>query len=502
MRVRFVFFFAAAVVVALTLTGTAAERPWTLIHGHNVTIAGQQSPKALRRIAVELEQFRKALGSLVREAGQPPPTLVYLFDNHRALEPFVPLYQGRPAALDGYCHCGAGADINFIAASLTGSTGASAIIFHEYTHLLIGHAVPGVPVWLNEGLAEYYSTFHLTDDGRRVVVGRPVEPHVNALRGRYIPIADLLAVDQASALYNESDRRSMFYAEAWLLTHYLLVERPNGAEAVSRYLNAVAKGRPASQVFLEAFGLSPSEMDSVLRRYRERPHFQSRSYELPARVGVDEPDRERTMPAAEAEARLGDVQMRVGRLDEAAVRIEAAAAAGPDVAPAQLTLALLRLGQSREAEAWPPLQKAAALAPNDFFTQYILALSLLRKEVGTAAEDPRELAHTALTRALAANPLSTDALAWQAYADLELDTRIPEARAAITRAVELAPDRLDYRLRLAEVCLRQGERSKARRLLTELATATGDDRTVRRARVLLAQIDRESNDWQRQSPEA
>jgi tetratricopeptide (TPR) repeat protein len=494
MRVRFFWFVGAAIVVALTLTGTAGERRWTLINGRNVTIAGQQSPKALRRIAVELEQFRAALGSLVGQAGQPPPTLVYVFDNHRALEPFVPLSQGRPAALDGYCHCGAGADINFIAASLTGYTGASAIIFHEYTHLFLSHAVRSLPVWLNEGLAEYYSTFRLTDDGRRVVIGSPVEPHVNAVRGRYIPVADLLAVDQASALYDESDRRSVFYAEAWLLTHYLLVERPNGAEAVGRYLHAVANGRPASQVFLEAFGLSPSEMDSALRRYRERPTFRSRTYELPARLGVDEPDRERTMPAAEAEARLGDVQLRVGRLDEAAVRIEAAAAAGPDVAPAQLTLALMRLGQNKEAEAWLPLQKAAALAPSDFLTQYVLALSLLRKEIGTTTEDPRELAHAALTRALAANPRSTDALAWQAYVDLELDTRIPEARAAIARAVELAPDRLDYRLRLAEVCLRQGERSKARRLLTELAIATGDDRAVTRAKVLLAQIDRESND--------
>lgn len=50
-----------------------------------------------------------------------------------------------------------------------------------------------------------------------------------------LPIAQLLAVDQSSALYNEGERRSIFYAEAWVLTHYLLLERPDGASMVNTY---------------------------------------------------------------------------------------------------------------------------------------------------------------------------------------------------------------------------------------------------------------------------
>ena len=161
-----------------------------------------------------------------------------------------------------------------------------------------------------------------------------------------------------------------------------------------------------------------------------------------------------------------------------------------------MTLGLLRLGQHRAEEAWLPLQKAAALAPDDFLTQYTLGLALLRMDFwpGIEADDPRELAHAALTKAVAVNPLSADALAWQAYTDLVLDRRMPEARAAIMRAVELAPDRLDYRLRLAEVHVRQGEFSEARRLLSALVTATGDEGAVKQAKVLLAQLDRQSRE--------
>ena len=40
----------------------------------------------------------------------------------------------------------------------------STVIFHEYTHLLVNNTFESAPVWFNEGLAEYYSTFSITDD--------------------------------------------------------------------------------------------------------------------------------------------------------------------------------------------------------------------------------------------------------------------------------------------------------------------------------------------------
>jgi hypothetical protein len=89
-----------AAALALSTTPLhAAERPWTLVRGQAVTVVGQQPPNALREIAVEIEQFRATLGAAIREARQPPamPTLVYTFDDRKAMEPFVPLYHGRPA---------------------------------------------------------------------------------------------------------------------------------------------------------------------------------------------------------------------------------------------------------------------------------------------------------------------------------------------------------------------------------------------------------------------
>ncbi|PYR06300.1 MAG: hypothetical protein DMG00_19085 [Acidobacteria bacterium] len=308
-----------------------------------------------------------------------------------------------PAVVGGYCHCGSSDDVSIIVAGLARYAESSAIIFHEYAHLLVHTAVRDVPVWLNEGLAEYYSTFALKNGGRQADIGRPIARHVQLLRERLLPVAQLLAVDQTSALYNEGERRSIFYAESWALTHYLLMERPNGASIVNRYLTAVAAATPSEKAFVDATGVSLKEMDTELLRYVTRPTFSALTFVLADRVDVDEPERARTISAAEAEARLGDVQMRVGRINEAAVRIEAAAAAGPDVAQAQLALALLRVRQERKSDAWAPLEKAAALAPDDFIAQYTYALTLLRREGESEAQEKAsaERAYAALTRALA-----------------------------------------------------------------------------------------------------
>lgn len=43
------------------------------------------------------------------------------------------------------------------------------IVFHEYSHLITSNVAGSVPVWLNEGLAEFYSTFQLVGDREAMI---------------------------------------------------------------------------------------------------------------------------------------------------------------------------------------------------------------------------------------------------------------------------------------------------------------------------------------------
>jgi len=469
---------AAIVAFTIAVTVHAAGRPWTLIRSEHLTLIGQQSPKTLHRIAIDLEQFRAVLGSLIQNAQRPlpVPTHVYVFDSRKELQPFLPVRNGRVASLGGFFHHDG--DVNDIALALEGYDQSVAVVFHEYTHLLVRNAAKSIPVWLNEGLAEYYSTYGLESGGMRAHIGRPIPHHVELLRERFIPLSQLIAVDTASALYDEGERRSIFYAEAWALTHYLMIEMPKGPLAINTYVTAIARGQPPDAAFGEAFGMGPAHFEQELRRYVQRSAFRSTVFVFPHRVRVDTPDPGRRVATGDVDAWLGDLQRRVGRRQEAAPRIEAAVAAAPSSSMPQLALALLRLDEERTSEAWPAFERAVAAAPDDFFAQYAYGVSRLRHQAAagdrsghtTAIDRARE----ALARAAAINPSSSDAFAWLAYAEMIADNRLAEARTAITRAIDLAPGRIDYRLRYADICILEGKIAEASALLAELAKITTD----------------------------
>jgi len=99
-------------------------------------------------------------------------------------------------------------------------------------------------------------------------------------------------------------------------------------------------------------------------------------------------------------------------------------------------------------------------------------------------------ARESLARAAAINPSSSEAFAWLAYAEMMSDGRLPEARDAIERAIELAPGRLDYRLRYADISILDGRIDEATTLLTGLAKVKSDKAAVEGATRRLAAIAR------------
>src|SRR6185295_1959772 len=165
---------------------------------------------------------------------------------------------------------------------------------------------------------------------------------------------------------------------------------------------------------------------------------------------------------------------------EAAPRIEAAARAAPDRSMPQLALGLLRADEGRGDEAWAAFERAVAAAPDDFFAQFSYGVSRLRYQAAAVAVPAAAVARArdALTRAAAINPSSSEAFAWLAYAEMTTDGRLREARAAIERAIDLAPGRVDYRLRYADIWILEGRINEATALLTGLAKVKSDKAAV------------------------
>jgi tetratricopeptide (TPR) repeat protein len=399
----------------------------------------------------------------------------------------VPLYKGKPLDVGGYFQ--GGLDANVMLLCLEGFEESSQIVYHEFTHLLLRNAVRSLPTWLNEGLAEYYSGYTLESGGKSATIGRPLPHHVLLLRERYLPLAELIAVDHTSPLYNEGSKRSIFYAESWALTHYVLTQMPNGPSAINRYGSAIAEGRTPDDAFRDAFGATPVEFDKALRAYVARFRFNFHRARLTDGIGSVPPGPPRTMTAAEANAWLGDLQRRTGRETEAAARIEAAVRADPDSPIAHVALGLLRVEQERRSEALDALEHAAQLAPDDFLTQFVHGSWLLR--IDRSESGPTiDKATTALKRAVEANSSSADAYGWLAYAQMLSKSTLGEAHASIDKAVQLAPGRLEFLLRLADIRILEGDYDRAKALLTRIAAVKIDAEAVSSAEQPLERLAR------------
>ena len=479
---------ALAAAVALTIVApAAADSRWSLLNLGSMTIIGDQSPSTLRDVAIQIEQFRAVVGGLIHNADRPlsVPTVVFVVGSRKALEPLLPLYKGKPATIAGYFSHGQ--DTNYIVMSLEGFEESAAITYHEYTHLLVKNAVRSLPVWVNEGLAEYYSTYTLVDRGRAADVGRGIKSHIFLLRQRYLPIAELIAVDQSSPMYNEAERRSIFYAASWAVVHYLMIARPNGGAALNRYVTEVAEGHAAVDAFKNAFGVSPAEFDKEVQTYLRRLTFDAVRFRFNERLTSAEPAPGRPMTPGEVDAWIGDAQRRMNRAGEAAPRIERAATAEPDSATTQMILGLLRLSQAKTAAALDAFERAADLAPKDFLTQYVCGVSCLRADPGGSRGRHGQALET-LKRAVMLNGTSSDAYAALAYVQMLSGETLPDARASIEHAMALSPGRLDYRLCYADIRLLQGDIDVAKNILTSIAAITSDSAASTAASTRLATI--------------
>ena len=230
-----------------------------------------------------LEQFRAVFRALHPNPwARDPRTTVVAFSTGRQFDPYKPRFQGKTTDVDGYCI--AWSDEVEIALSIQHQfEAANEIIFHEYTHQLLGAGEDKPPLWLNEGMAEVFSSFRIEGDSYEL--GREQRGLAAVLRNsRLMPLGRLFAVTEKSPEYHAGVVRDVFYAESWALVHYLVCgkDRATNLPKLTRFLELMsAPGATTEASFREAFGLSYAEMEANLRRYLEGGSYFIRRDKLP-----------------------------------------------------------------------------------------------------------------------------------------------------------------------------------------------------------------------------
>jgi len=139
------------------------EDRWIQVATRNFTLFSNASDEFAVDIGLSLESLRQVLAGLQpdRTLNSPAPTLIYVFNDRRNFEPFKPRYRGKAANVDGQFL--GDEDANLVGLGAVRGDHTHHVVYHEYLHVFTHDNMPNLPTWLDEGLAEYYSTFEFAD---------------------------------------------------------------------------------------------------------------------------------------------------------------------------------------------------------------------------------------------------------------------------------------------------------------------------------------------------
>jgi tetratricopeptide (TPR) repeat protein len=138
---------------------------------------------------------------------------------------------------------------------------------HEYVHLRIQRAGLKMPVWLNEGMAEYYSTLKIERQGQ-ASTGEVIPAHLKNLSGAWIPFDALFALGARSStgFYQHAHMALTAYSECWAAAHMLVTEQPYRAR-FPEFLNALSKGLNSQQSFEQVYHIAIPDFEQAVRAY-------------------------------------------------------------------------------------------------------------------------------------------------------------------------------------------------------------------------------------------
>lgn len=475
---------ALSLLLAIALPGEKAR--WTRTDLDGLTIYSEARDIVTKQVASRLARMREALARVTKFAVRSPlPTTVYVFRNEDSFAPYRDAVLGAPRAADGVFH--GVHDGNYVLVQGDRATSVNRIIFHELTHYFVRNTVTDLPLWFNEGLADFYSTFEASGD--TVHVGLPLEEHLTLLRdhGFDMPLRDVLAADVTSREYNEKTRAGFFYAESWLFVHYALIGEPSRGEQLQRYLALVAAKKPTDEAFATAFGVSFADMTKQLRAYVNRPRLQHTRFTL---ADLDAKTIPAPQPVTRGEAlyALGDVVSRTQRAASAVPLLEESLRLEPQRGETYAALARVKseAGEKRQAEAL--FAKAVSVGSRDYRTFQAYGEELLDRidRIHRTGNDPPtalvEEARAMFEKSVALEPHLPRGLAGLGATYLFTRGDVTPGIAAYEKSLAIAPAQLDAAANLIFLYARSRRREDAQRIFDTTIVQSADPETLSTAR--------------------
>jgi len=401
----------AAVASVLATTSSGASPRWTYAASDHFEVYLTGGERRARDVLGYFERVHAFFADFLKlQPKIPRPTRLVVFSSAREYEP----YRLNENASAYYVP---GPDRDCIVMQSFDAEWYPVVV-HEYTHLVVRHANAAYPVWLNEGLADFFST--LEPAAGHMHLGQVPLGRLREVRtGTLLDIDRLFNVRHWSTEYATRRHAGMFYAQSWALTHMILTSDGYRAK-LDDFLGAMAAGTPSADALSRVYGKTGSDVFRDLRAHVQRDQF------LFFKLPYKEPTTRATVAARPATA-----------------------------FEAELVLAnLLAHHETRLHQARAAYERLAAERPDD--------RDLLEaRGVFEAQQGNHQLAEPLLRQAVAAKSQNATVYRWAtSFASSD-----EEREHLLQTAIALAPDDLDVRLAYASALKLRGDAHGARNAL-------------------------------------
>src|SRR5215469_13294568 len=497
--------FASSVLLLLsTRVALGANQQWLRISSDHFSVLTDAGPKKGHEIVARFEQMRSIFGQLLMRSKihMAQPLEIIAISSESRYSQLAPLVNGNPIADPGFFL--SGQDRIFIVLNASDPECWRAVE-HPLAHYFLDFNYPPTQPWFDEGFAEYFASVDFT--AKKVELGSDPQlskPYLNSslfpttsadagLKSYteilnspvWLNLADLLAMKNRVVNGQEGTHHTLFYAQSWILVHYLLNQ--NKLPETGAYFGLVENEKaPVAQAIQQAFQMTPAQLDQAVKEY-----FRS----LKAlQAGLDEskqpnppatPEPVSTMPLpftvddvsasakslspAEGQALVDEMELRIPERREQAIRDleKLAADQHTENVIEHRALAWADVQKGDTNAAFEELESAMQINSTDPWTRFGLALAAYRS--GQKGAHIRGLANTMESLQFVLNEYPEFAEAYNILGWARLEGGGPNAALEATKvAVQLNPRREDYQLRYAEAYLGARKWDEATTMLVRL----------------------------------
>ena len=277
---------ALASVVGLCANAGAAE--WSRVESEHFVITSDGPTRTAESYAQKIEAFRYValmlLGGDSSGARAQSKFDIYLLHDQAELQKVRPNFSNSFAGIYFPCDEGSIAYVSLQTDwSNDGTDGGLLTLLHEYSHHLMFQASPAYyPTWYVEGFADYMATAYM-DDGR-ISLGNAHPWRMAILRqDRWMKFETLLSSLALNNVDKANDERDVysFYAQSWLLTHYMLNDTER-TKKFNAYFVRLRAGEDPVAAFEPATGIPVSKLEHLLKHYLQAlPVINVHSKEIP-----------------------------------------------------------------------------------------------------------------------------------------------------------------------------------------------------------------------------